>query len=278
MVTVLGALVIATSTSSATGGPAAQLPRVALVPNAIAFSDLRHGIAGTGWLGCFNSAFGCRMQGTISITSDGGRTWTVVLRTRLPVVEVRVRPELRAVLFDGANVASSDGGRHWHAAAPLPHEVPPCPFAASWHVDVTPGNDRWALCSGVPGVGSVDKAVYRLVVGGGPSRWQRVAWTVRGRAHGGIAGYGYPQGIAMADDGFGVIWESRGTLYATRDDGSHWTGLPRVVRPETDFGLSAVALQGGQALVLVARGGTAERRLLATRDAGRTWRVVHRWR
>ena len=31
--------------------------------------------------------------------------------------------------------------------------------------------------------------------------------------YGGISLYGYPLGIAMAADGFGVIWELRGTLY-----------------------------------------------------------------
>jgi photosystem II stability/assembly factor-like uncharacterized protein len=95
--------------------------------------------------------------------------------------------------------------------------------------------------------------------------------------HGGIALYGYPVGMAMADDGFGLIWESRGTLYITRDGGSHWTGLPTVVRPEVDFGVSASALRHGAGFVLLANGGGEMRRLIETTDAGRTWRVVHRW-
>jgi photosystem II stability/assembly factor-like uncharacterized protein len=79
----------------------------------------------------------------------------------------------------------------------------------------------------------------------------------------------------MAADGFGVIWESRGTLYETRDGGVHWIGLPKTARPEVDFGGSGTALAHGVAYVLLERGGTS--RLIGTRDAGRTWHVVHRW-
>src|SRR3954464_8692506 len=64
--------------------------RVALAPNAIAFRDARHGVLGTGWLGCESSAFGCKLQGTISRTSDGGKTWKVALRSPRPVVSVTV--------------------------------------------------------------------------------------------------------------------------------------------------------------------------------------------
>ena len=82
----------------------------------------------------------------------------------------------------------------------------------------------------------------------------------------------------MATDGFGLIWESRGTLYVTRDGGTGWVGLPKVVRPEVDVGQSAVALPHGIGFVLLAHGGGEVRRLIGTRDGGRTWRVVHRWR
>src|SRR5205814_3730789 len=107
--------------------------------------------------------------------------------------------------------------------------------------------------------------------------WRRVAYTPfapPGRSYGGIAAFGYPLGLAMAADGFGLIWESRGTLYVTRDGGSHWNGLPKVAEPEVDFGLSGAALRGGVGFVLLRRGGV---RLLETSDAGRTWHAVHRW-
>jgi hypothetical protein len=127
------------------------------------------------------------------------------------------------------------------------------------------------------GAGSEGKSVYRLTSKG----WTRVAFTpfVQPGQHGygGISVAGYPVGIAMARDGFGIIWESRGTLYVTRDGGSHWTGLPNVARPEVDFGLAGAVLLHGVGYVLLSTGGSGPRRLIGTIDSGRSWQVVHRW-
>jgi hypothetical protein len=251
-------------------------PRVALVPNAIAFRDPAHGVLAGGWTSCAvgGGAFGCRPQGTIQLTSDGGRIWRVVFRTAEPVVSVTYQSprEIRAVLEDGANRASDDGGLHWHPAYTAIGPVAgPC--APTYWASYVSGD--WALCTGQGGAGSMGKAVYRL----GPHGWRRVAYTPFS-AHGGYGGisvYGYPMGIAMAPDGFGVIWESRGTLYVTRNGGSLWTGLEHVARPEVDFGVSAAALPHGVGYVVLAHGGSMRRRLLRTDDGGRTWRVVRRW-
>src|SRR5260370_13535143 len=102
---------------------------------------------------------------------------------------------------------------------------------------------------------------------------RRVYARAAGHGYGGISSYGYPIGIAMARDGFGVIWESRGTLYVTRDGGSHWIALPKVARPEEDFGASAAALPNGVGYVLLSVGGSGVRRLIGTRDGGHTWHV-----
>ncbi len=255
--------------------------RVALVPNAVAFRDPRHGLLGTGWLGCDHSGFGCRPQGTISLTSDGGRSWTVALRTPRPVVSVSISGRVWWARFDdGENLASNDQGRTWRPAV-FPNQVAsPCPPALAISVSqvvTTPGGREWALCAGQGGAGSMGKAVYRLTTNG----WKRVAYTpfdgLTGHGYGGIGLYGYPLGITMADDGFGLIWESRGTLYVTRDGGSHWLGLPKVARPEIDFGQSGCALPHGVGYILLSLGGSQHRRLLVSLDRGRTWRVAHRW-
>src|SRR5581483_8416852 len=200
-------------------------PRFALVPNAIAFRDAQHGIMGTGWQACANQggAFGCKPQGTLSITNDGGTTWRVLLRTPRPVVQVTVDGGAERARFDdGETIGSRDGGRHW-----APVVVPlvtgfagPCPpFTAAFVIK------GWALCGTQSSAGNQGKYVYRLTARG----WKRIAGTPFappvGKTYGGIGSYGYVQGIAMADDGFGVIWESRGTLYVTRDGGHDWTGL-----------------------------------------------------
>jgi photosystem II stability/assembly factor-like uncharacterized protein len=218
---------------------------------------------GTGWQGCTNGPFGCKPQGTISITSDGGKTWKVLLRTPRAVVSVAVdgRHE-RAVFDDGETIGSSDVGLHWVPVVAGPGFVAgPCP-TGSFEYDIP----DWALCAWGASAGSQSKALYRLRASG----WKRVAAN-------GISSYGYVQGIAMASDGFGVIWESRGTLYVTRNGGRDWTGLTHVAAPEVDFGASAVALRHGVGFVVLAHGGTKARRLIETTDAGRTWHVVHRW-
>jgi hypothetical protein len=243
-------------------------PRVALVPNAIAFRDPSHGIIGTGWQACAGQggAFGCKPQGTISLTSDGGRTWHVLLRTPRPVVAVSVQGVHEQARFDdGETIGSSDGGLHWAPVVvpPATGVASPCPAGSQAFVVVD-----WAVCASQASAGNQAKLVYRLGVNG----WRRLAAR-------GLSGYGYVAGLAMARNGFGIIWESRGTLYVTRDAGSHWIGLTRVARPEVDFGTSAVVLPHGVGfVVLTTNGGSEMRRLLETTDAGRSWRIVHTWR
>jgi photosystem II stability/assembly factor-like uncharacterized protein len=245
---------------------------VALVPNAIAFRSPSYGLLATGWQSCADPRWHCRPQGTISLTTDGGRTWKVLLRTPRPVVSVSIHGRSEQAVFDdGETIGSSDGGRHW-APVVVPiggGEIGPCPAGTVSH-----SSGDWWLCTTQGSAGNMGKSVYRMT----PNGPRRVANTpFAGRGHGGISGYGYPQGIAMAPDGFGLIWESRGTLYVTRDGGSHWTGLPKVARPEVDFGISANALREGVGFVVLAQGGSEVRRLIATADAGRSWHVVRRW-
>jgi photosystem II stability/assembly factor-like uncharacterized protein len=229
------------------------------VPLAVAFRDPAHGVLGT--------------SRTIELTANGGKTWRVVLRTPRPVVSVLVLAGAEwARLDDGENLRSTDGGRRWAPAVASSRTDSACPQ----DTEQSFVSLEWSLCVGPAGTGNEGKSVYRLGAGGR----KRVAYTPflqPGHGYGGISLYGYPVGIAMASDGFGVIWESRGTLYVTRDGGSHWTGLPKVARPEEDFGRSGAALPHGVGYVLLSVAGNRVRRLIATHDGGRTWRVIHRW-
>jgi photosystem II stability/assembly factor-like uncharacterized protein len=171
--------------------------------------------------------------------------------------------------------ATGDGGATWHRRAS------PCmqAIADSALVDLVTPRLGWIVCLGQPGAGNEEKAVFRTSDGGRSWRPGAAAIIYPHRlVHGGLSGYGYPQGIALAQDGFGILWESRGTLYVTRDGGTHWTAEPHVARPEIDFGRGAAAFPGGHGLVLLGRGGGQLTRLLATHDYGRSWRIVHRWR
>jgi hypothetical protein len=223
------------------------------MPTAVAFRNADGGLLGT--------------TRDIEVTRDGGRTWRVVFRTPRPVAwigyDASGRP--RAILDDGENL----GGPRWRPERALAPPFSPCSLSEAR----ISGN--WALCIGQGSAGSGEKAVWRLT----PHGWKRLAWALLGPTltiHG-ITAQGYAVGIAMAPDGFGVIWESRGPLLVTDNGGSRWLGLPKVGVPEVDFGVSGAAVRGGVAWVLLARG-NVHRRLLETADRGRTWRVVHRWR
>jgi photosystem II stability/assembly factor-like uncharacterized protein len=286
------------------------------VPTAMAFWDARRGLLGT--RNC-ELAARCR-AGTIELTTDGGRTFRVVLRTRRPVVALQTAgPNGAIATTDGGGALRTlDGGRHWRIyrlrfaasfATPLfglgvrsyivqrhlaiavlatrdggatwQRRASPCTqaIADSALVDLVTPRLGWIVCLGQPGAGNEGKAVFRTRDGG--RSWHAGAVQMappRSQARGGISSYGYPEGIAFARDGSGILWESRGTLYVTRDGGMHWTAEPKVVRPEIDFGRGAAAFPGGHGLVLLGYGGGQPSRLLATRDYGGTWRIVHRWR
>ena len=266
--------------SVAAGAPARNagaLPRYALVPNAVAFLDRLHGVLGTGWEACVNKAWHCRLQGTISITSDGGKTWHVVRRTARPVVAVAYFHQATyARLDNGVTYAAGSSGA-WQRGPSLSFKGY-CPkgWVAGFSAEYVDTNidTPWSICTGQPGAGNQAKAVYRGK--------KRVAFTPMAShgGYGGISTYGYPGGIAGDHSGFGIIWESRGTLYVTHDGGHHWHALPKIARPEIDFGDWAAtgAYPEGTGFVLLSIGGTEKRRLIETTDAGRTWRVVHRWR
>jgi photosystem II stability/assembly factor-like uncharacterized protein len=246
-----------------------------------------------------------RRSKTVWLTSDGGHSFRVVLRTSTPIEGMQVfghggaivdvhRPlALRTVdgghtwrpfthRFD-ADFATSrvglgfrlgrfefvrgllltrDGGTSWR-----PRKSPCARVVAfSAAVELVTPRLGWIVCAGQPGTGQQLKAVYRTTNAG--RTWQR--------ARGDLTSSGYAWGAAFARDGFGLVWESRGTLYVTRDGGERWTPKP-FARPEIDFGGGGAAFAGGHGFVLLTRGDSSAR-LFATGDFGRTWRLVHRWR
>jgi hypothetical protein len=284
------------------------------LPNTIAFWNQEHGLIGTGnetYLGTPWQVCERKCRGSISVTTDGGRTSHVLVRTPGPVVRIMVaRPRLAwAIVVPACKQASCthdlwrsvDAGRKWQVINPAPDPFYTASFADSAHGLALSGSGRplitidggrtwqrranpcpadeassvslvspqrgWLLCLGQPGAGNQEKTLYRTDDAG--ARWKRL--------EGGFS-YGYPQGIAFAPDGLGVIWESRGTLALTRDSGRHWTDFPSVAEPEADFGLSASVVVG-RAFALLSR--TPVRpvrfRLVSTTPDLGGWGTVRTW-
>jgi photosystem II stability/assembly factor-like uncharacterized protein len=259
-------------------------------PAAIAFWDMRRGLFARG--------------GAISLTTDGGRTFRVVLRTRrVSGMQAFGRRGAIVDLDNGRAFRSLDRGRSW---TPFRHRfdadfataqvglgyragrfefvkglvstrdggtswqplASPCTRFTSFSaaVELVTPTLGWIVCVGQPGAGQQRKAVFRTTDGG--RNWHPTT--------GQLSWSGYAWGAAFARDGFGLVWESRGTLYVTRDGGARWTPKTTFALPELDFGGGGAAFSGGQGLVLLSRGNRSER-LFATDNFGHSWQLVHRW-
>jgi photosystem II stability/assembly factor-like uncharacterized protein len=209
-------------------------------------------------------------------TLDGGRTWREFLFKPFfwatPRIVLRFDAYYRGSMQLLALRLSHDGGRTFRRL------TDPCNDAVTFnaYADLVTPKVWWILCVGRPAGGTADKAVFRTQDGG--KTWQTGAANLgppNVRVHGGIGLFGYPNGLAFARNGFGLVTESQGTLYVTRDGGLNFHAQRKVERPGVDYGAGAAAFSSGVGYVLL-RAGFATR-LVGTHDFSRTWRVVRRW-
>lgn len=294
--------------------------RLVTLPDSFLLWNEHDGLLGVGRCDVAHDALeGTCVSGAVERTSDGGRTYHVVLRTRRPV------GFLQTVGANGAIATTTgdsswrtlDGGKTWQHVSSKPaadwldprfgvrfstyfvrnqgklamlvtrdggrtwrRRRDPCQrsdVAFNAFADLATRRLWWVACIGQGGAGNEDKAIYRTENGG--KTWEEGAATVfiatHQKQHGGIEEYGYPSGLAFAPGGWGLLTESRGTLYVTRDGGVRFRAEPKVARPEVDFAGGAAAFRGGIGYVLLADG--RQPRLIETHDFGRTWQVVRRW-
>jgi photosystem II stability/assembly factor-like uncharacterized protein len=319
---VLRALLVAVVAAVATQSGAAAPTRMRLgtAPYSLVLWNQHDGLLGVGTCDVASDVHeGACVSGAVERTSDGGRTYHVVLRTRRPVgflQTVGANGAIATTLRD-ESWRTLDGGQTWRHVASKPvvewlnprfgirfrsyfvhnrgrlallvthdgghtweRRRDPCDQAITFNAFADPVSPQtwWVACLGQPGAGNEDKAIYRTRNAGRTWLAGAAALLIRphGSQHGGIQEYGYPAGLAFAPEGWGLLTESRGTLYVTRDGGMRFQAEPKVARPEVDFAGGAAAFRGGIGYVLLVHG--PQPRLLATRDYGRTWTVVRRWR
>lgn len=208
-------------------------------------------------------------------TTDGGLHWSA-FRLRYPASFATAKLGLGYSTYMVGNqgkmalYGTRNGGTTWQ------RQGTPCQGVAAIP-DLVTSRLAWLMCLGEPGAGNEEKALFRTTDGG--AHWQPLAHVqMTSPTHGGIQSYGYPVGAAFSPSGFGILWESRGTLYVTRDGGGHWTPEPKVARPEEDFGFGGAVFPRGRGLLLLAHGGGRPARLLETTNYGRTWHPIIRWR
>lgn len=305
-----GLLVVAIAAVVAqTGAAAPAQARLHTQPDSLVMWNVHDGLLGVGRC----NPHRC-VSGAVERTSDGGRTYHVVLRTKDEVGLQTVGPRgAIATDSDGKGWRTLDRGKTWQRVPSKPvaswlnprlgirfrnyfvgrngglamlitrdggrtwkRQRNPCQKAVSFDAiaDLASPKVWWVACVGQGGAGNEDKAIFSTRNAGRTWREDAATLLISGKKgeRGGIEEYGYPDGLAFATSGWGILTESRGTLYVTRDGGTHFHAKPKAVRPEMDFAGGAAAFPGGRGYVLIFR-----QRLIETRDFGRTWHVVRRW-
>jgi photosystem II stability/assembly factor-like uncharacterized protein len=315
-----GLVVVVAAVAAQPGAAAPAGMRLVTTPDSFLLWNQHDGLLGVGRCDVAgDSHSGECVSGAVERTSDGGRTYHVVLRTRKPIGYLRTVGARGAIAttYGDDSWLTLDRGRTWRPVASRPtvdwltsrlgvsfrsyflgnqgrlalrvtrdggrtweRQRDPCENAIAFNAfaDLVTPKLWWVACVGQGGAGNEDKAIYRTRDGG--KTWEAGAATLLissgTRERGGIQEYGYPEQIAFAPDGFGLLTETRGTLYVTRDGGLHFHAEPHVARPELDFAGGAAVFRGGIGYVLLTHDFRA--RLVETDDFGRTWHVVRRWR
>lgn len=198
---------------------------------------------------------------TALLTLNRGRTWKKV-RWNWQVTWATPRIGLRST-FGGSDAlelsSTHDGGRTWQRLPNPCHMLGPIPSAS------LPSAGRWWLfCAGQPQPGGPPngaRALFSTMDGG--RHWKPVASTQNGTLP---ASAGGP---LFAPDGFGLLY-GYPRAFVTRNGGKTFSELPAGLTPVAAFnGGVAYALKRGHPLPVT---------LLDTRDSGRTWHIVRRWR
>jgi len=295
-------------------GAAAPARRMHTIPYSAFFWTPKVGLLG---VGSCRSTFKCSSS-AVELTTDGGKTYHIVLRTPSPVVELQAIGRNGALARGVHHVTyrTLDRGRHWTKGV---HILARASFATrriglgfrpvfspdfarilrtrdagrTWRRVYTPTRCEsefpildlvtpqlgWMVCREPGGAGPFEsKEIFRTRDGG--RTWRML---VSVRADGPSRRYNripvaLPAGVSFARGGFGVMW-GNGGLGVTRDGGETWKAHPRFALYNVDFPLGGSAFGNGTAYVLFRHDvEPITERLIETRDFGRSWHIARRWR
>ena len=198
--------------------------------------------------------------GAAQLTLDRGRTWKKVPR-RAEITWATPRIGLRAGLANNLTVRLASTLDGGKTWQSLPSPCHGTGEPFAWASLPTP-KLWWLLCEGVPGEGPTAKAIFFTRDAG--KSWMPGAST----ANGGLTTRGFESMLEFAPDGFGFLLGN--PTYVTRNGGMTLTKLRSKLDP-------VAALTGGVGYALSSGRNPLPVTLLVTRDHGRTWGTVHRW-
>lgn len=199
-------------------------------------------------------------------TRDAGASWARVSPREVEKPSFAT-PLVGWALESDRLVSTRDGGRTWRAVRG------PCRSPATVELDLASATRGWVVCGFQPGAGQQPKEVWATRDAGATWRLVNRASPFAKAVGRGLCVCGYSAGIVMTAGGSGWLWMARGSFYATIDGGRSWRSLP-IGSPEVVEGRSASLPRSTAGYALFGPRPT----LRFTRDGGRTWSVVRRWR
>lgn len=309
-----GLLVVIVSAVVVTQAGAASSARLATRSVSAIFWTPQEGLLAVRY--CVPGSSRC-VRGAVQRTTDGGKTYRVVLRTRHPITDVeKVGPHGAIItpLFGDA-LRTVDGGRTWRPftfepwfwASPrialridryyvrdtpllalrVTHDggrtwqrlADPCnqTVADNAYADLVTPKLWWLLCVGRPAGGTMDKAVFRTSDGG--KTWQAGAANLASLRRGAHGG------IGLFGYPVGVAFARNGFGLIIEGSGKVYVtrdgGMHFHVAPKVerpDIDYARSAAAFPNGFAYVLLSAGYPARLVVTHDFGRTWRVARRWK
>jgi photosystem II stability/assembly factor-like uncharacterized protein len=305
-------LVAAAVVTQAGAATSARRPLVTRPASAIFWTPQR-GLIAVGY--CVPGSSHC-VRGAIERTTDGGRTYHVVLRARHPMTDLQTVGSRGAIATasDGEGWRTLDGGRTWRSfifkpyfwatprigvrfrgyfrgstpqlALTVTHDggrtwsrrPDPCNHAVTYNVyaDLVTPKQWWVVCAGLPASGTMEKAIFRTSDGG--KTWRAGAAFLLGPPKRVTGGFG------LYGYPNGLAFARNGFGFVTESQGSLFVSRDGSLHfhslhriARPNIDTSAGAAVFSSGVGYVLLAAGFHVRLVATHDFGRNWRVVRRW-